>query len=346
MRSLVLSSLFLVATTAPACTVVIKYEVGSLKWNATPGAVEYRVQESADSGVTSRNYIVKGYEFRPTRRLTSDTRMTYIVTAMLESGVRAADLESDGCSSRINVTIPADPAFRKLTRKAILPIVVSTAGANGSRFKTSLALRAIGDARGRIIFHPANAIANANDPSLPYDMHNGDRLFFEDIVATLGQSGLGSIELLPDEDAESVVPLAEVRLFNDTPDGTFGSFAPVAYPFDFLRPQPLTIVAPDPRFRVNVGFRALTDVRISVLIFGADGRLQSFFDRSYFAGWMQMTSVAAFIGRDLAAGESFQVFFDGSAIPFYTLTENRTNDPTVIIATPGSTSTNVGAYID
>ena len=162
----------------------------------------------------------------------------------------------------------------------------------------------------------------------------------------MGQSGIGSLDVVPDEAGDPIVPLAEARLFNDTASGTFGTQAMPAFPADYLHGVGLKLAAPDSRFRMNIGFRALTDASVTVLITGVDGRLRDFRELRFPAGWMQMTGAAELAGSELKQGESMTLSFGGAVVPFYTLTENRTNDPMLFVAEPTSKSLNVGKYVD
>jgi hypothetical protein len=98
--------------------------------------------------------------------------------------------------------------------------------------------------------------------------------------------------------------------------------------------------------RINIGFRTLTETRMRILVYSAVGQLLSFHDVTYPAGWMQMTSANEFTGKTLQKGQVVQVQFTGSVIPFHTVTENSTNDPTLIVGAVRSSTKNVGAYVD
>src|SRR5262245_61925366 len=87
-------------------------------------------------------------------------------------------------------------------KKGIIPLVGSTAGLNGASFKTSLRIEAISDAYGKIVFHPLGQVARDDDPSIPYSFPHvvspiTDYIQFDDIVAAMGQSGLGSLDIIP-----------------------------------------------------------------------------------------------------------------------------------------------------
>lgn len=315
--------------------------------------MRYQVQESFNELLTSRNLFTEKRSFRIDHRVTAPTQVYYLVTAEVSttvqsSPVAAAEESLPACTARITVDLAPDPALRKLTRRIVFPLVGSTPGAFGGRFKTSLKLTASHpNQKGTIIFHPAGKAASDGDPSIAYDLNTpGDTRVFDDVVAEMGQSGIGSLDIVPDENGDPFVPVAEGRLYNDTVNGTFGTQALPAFPMDYLRPAGMKLTPPDARFRMNVGFRTLTDASITILITGTDGRLRDFRELRFPAGWMQMTGVSELAGSELKAGESMSLVFGGAIVPFYTLTENRTNDPMLFVGDPVSRSLNVGKYVD
>ena len=321
----------------------------TLSWASIPGASAYEVQETFDN-ITSRSYYPQTTSLPIRRRSSSDVKVTYIVTAILPASILALGDASEACRESTMVTLKADPAFRALTRKAVIPIAGSGAGANGSRFKTSLKLTAtLAGERGRLIFHPAGSVARGDDPSIRYrfDEGAGQELRFDDVVAALGASGVGSLDLVPDEGAPDMLPDVEARLYNDTTGGTFGTPAPALLPFDFLQPPVLSVTVPagEAQFRINVGVRTLSETHAIALVYGVSGHLRDFHRLAWPADFTTLTTVEQFIGVPVATGESVSVFFEGSAIPFYTRTENRTNDPELMIP-PRVRPVSVGSFVE
>ena len=351
--ALVLS--LLAAPTAHAfCELSLRFEEGTLKWNSILGVSEYWVLEAYGSPTVYRHYSVRGTSMPVSRRASANATVNYVVTAVVPVGIRTLDQEvapsigTDACAASITIAIDADPSFRALTRRAVLPVVGSTPGAFGGKFKTSLILRPFSaNQRGRLVFHPAGQVASDSDPSIAYSFTSNAPLVFDDVVAAIGQSGIGSLDVIPDEDASSIVPKIEARLYNETPLGTFGTVVAPAYPIDYLRPPSMEVTIPErDSARVNIGFRTLTDVTMRIFVENAAGTLLSFHDVSYPAGWMQMTPPAQFVGKPVQKGYVITVGFSGAIIPFYTITENSTNDPTLVVPAPRTPSRNVGAYVD
>ncbi|HYR28262.1 MAG TPA: hypothetical protein VEU30_07325 [Thermoanaerobaculia bacterium] len=342
-------SLLAAQPAAAYCSLNLRYENGSLKWDRIDGATDYWIVETYGTPAVVRHFSTRGDSLQTAHRSSETTMVRYTVTAPIATGVRSLEGETnDACAGTIDVEVLADAAFRKLTRRAVLPVVGSTPGSFGGKFKTSLILRPIAqDQRGRIVFHPAGQAGSDFDPSIRYEFKTADPLVWDDIVAAIGQSGIGSIDIIPDETAPSIVPAIEARLYNETSFGTFGTLAAPVYPYDYLYPNSLDVTIPESdTSRINIGFRALTEVKLRIFVYNAAGQLLSFNDVSYPAGWMQMTSADAFVGKTLGKGQRVQVSFTGAAIPFHTVTENSTNDPTLVVVSPRVSSRNVGAYVD
>lgn len=299
----------------------------SLEWDRYIGALSYRVTESPDDFVTTKSYETPVPTFKIPHRVSEATKFSYRVEVRFE-----ADQVIDGaCRGAVELTMQPDPQFRRMTRKVIVPIVGSTIGATGAKFRTSLRITSnAGEQRGRIVFHPAGQ-ASDTDPSMRYVFDHFKQTFaWDDIVETLGATGIGSLDVIPDDDSEPAAPTVLARHYTDAATGTFGSFEPAVQPFDFLSPASFTLGAPDPRFRLNLGFRTLSSATISVLTFDNTGHVKTLSTFPLPADYFTLAPASQFVG-DLGAGETFTLSFTGSLIPFYTLTENGTNDPAVVI---------------
>lgn len=343
--ALVLTILALPAAAAEFCDLDLRHENGEVRWKAIPGAERYTVLETY-GGLRPPFYYSTNRNFVPVDHRASEAmEVRYIVTAVVEPGVRIMSSWSDACTGQIDVEIPANAEFRKFTRRAIFPVVGSTPGAFGGQFKTSIELRGSGE-RGRIVFHPAGRAAADDDPSMPYAFVDTRVIAIDDVVAAMGQSGIGSLEIIPDTGSIDRIPEVRVRLYNETSLGTFGTFASPALPYDYLNPQSMQVRLPDARFRVNIGIRALEATTVEAIIRRADGRLDGLRTLRFPAGWMEMRSASDFIGATLNPGDQVTLSFNGAAVPFYTITENQTNDPTLVVPGAEGTSRDVGSYVD
>jgi hypothetical protein len=116
-------------------------------------------------------------------------------------------------------------------------------------------------------------------------------------------------------------------------------------PYAYLDGPVLEVPIPDARFRVNIGIRTFTATTIKVGTYSAAGKLLGFRDVSFPAGWTMMTSATDLSREVLTPGASVTLLVDGSAVAFYTVTENQTNDPTVILAPAAPQSRNVALFV-
>ncbi|MHB0969746.1 MAG: cadherin domain-containing protein [Thermoanaerobaculia bacterium] len=220
----------------------------------------------------------------------------------------------------------------------IVPVVGSTAGANGAQFRTSMQLHNPGDvaAAGSIVYHPAGIEGNSSDPRLRYALAPYQTVSFDDIVASLGQSGLGSLDIVAD--AGTLLPTVTARAFNLLPNlGTLGSSVPVLHPDDALgRGDVVGLISPAnmQRYRLNIGIRTLEGpVTLKITTFGADGnRRGEPLDRTYPAEYFEQTGANIFLGSPLLPNESltFEIL-SGRAFIYGSTTDNRTNDPNIQI---------------
>ena len=335
------------AAAAEFCDLDLRYENGEVRWRPIPGAVRYTVLESYGGLKAPFYYSTTRTFVTVDHRASNNMTVRYVVTAEVEDGVRLTAVSwADACTGMIDVPVPADPSFKKFTRRAIVPVVGSTPGAFGGQFRTAIELRGAANEHGRIVFHPAGQVASDADPSIPYSFVDRRVIAHDDIVAVMGRSGLGSLEIIPDADSIDRIPEVSVRLYNDTSMGTFGTYTAPVFPYDYLRPASMQVRMPDARFRVNVGIRTLAATTVQSIIRRADGRLDGLRTTSFPAGWMEMKSMTDFLGVALQPGDQVTLSYSGAAIPFYTITENQTNDPTLVIAPADGVTRNVGNYVD
>ncbi len=338
------SLLFVCAAAEASCNLNPRFLGDEIRWDSPPGSVQFSVQELIE-GLPPLYLQTRLNSYPVDRRASAQTTVRYIITAEISSGTQAVE-SLDACIATLDVTLEPDAEFRALMRRAVIPIAGSTAGAFGGKFRTALELRGVGTMRGRVVFHPAERAASEGDPSLPYSFTTNTVLAWDDVVAAMGQSGLGSLDVIPDEGTPDVVPQVIARLYNDTTLGTFGTQVAAVLPYSYLDGRSLEVPIPDARFRVNIGIRTLTATKVKVVTYAANGRLEGFRDVTFPAGWTMMTSAADLTRETLTPGASVTLLVSGSAIAFYTVTENQTNDPTVVVAPAPPHSRNVELFVD
>lgn len=222
----------------------------------------------------------------------------------------------------------------------VIPVAGAVQG-NGAFFRTSLQLTNGNHAAidGKIVWHTAGAAGASSDPSITYHLEPNASLSYPDITASLGQSGIGSLDLY----ASTYTPDVTARIFSDggsagtvgptqdlvTPSEMFNNYVPYA--------AAIPIAADLTNFRVNVGVRTLdTPTTIGVMLYDAAGKILNVGNagvlKTYPANYFEQIPLSQFLGNFTsvappAGGRMFVYVWSGGSIVFYTSTiDNRTND--------------------
>ena len=312
-----------------------------LSWALAPGADQYYFEYSNDAFVTTTRVPLgsAGTSFDFQRTISDTIDYSFRVTALNDK-----DPSAQTCTGTTTaVFVPTIPFqdFRTAMKRSIVPVVATIAGANGSQFKTSLRLTAqtalVGS--GKLIFHPAGQIGSDSDPSIPYSFsHDGESIVFDDIVGAFGASGVGSIDIVPTlndpTNRQTYIPIAEAHLYNQTAQGTFGSFEHHVQPIDFLASNEIRAHASETgQYRVNIGFRTISTSTMNFDVYDVNSNLRLHRSFTYGPNYTLLTSPEALLNTSLAPGESLAVYPERGtyAIPFFTYTDNGTNDPTIFM---------------
>jgi hypothetical protein len=325
------------------CTVTLKFDNERFNyryrvfWDPVPKADTYVLEETRDNfRTTLRTEIVNAATAAELSRT-----ITYQSTVDVNTKFRLTASSSTGqivpCSATRDLRFAADSAYQRLVRRSTIPMVGSVVGAYGSLFKTSLRLRATRDnQRGKLILRRQSIPASEADPTIPYAFAGkGDVLNFDDVVAAFGVSGLGSIDIVPEatETSGLAVPFAEVRLFNVTPQGTFGTIESQTQPasWDDSAAHSLTFIVPGPDLRLNFGVRTFSDAFISVTARRNGTTVASNLLKPSTEIFLFGTARDMLGGADLLPGDEIVLSGIGTWVPMYTITDNRTNDPALYV---------------
>jgi len=232
-----------------------------------------------------------------------------------------------------NAALMANASSEPTFVAAMLPVVGSTPG-SGTFFRTDLqAINSSSQAiKGKLVFHPAGVAPSPSDPSLDYNYASFAVTSIPDVVAFMGQSGLGSLDIVPSSGAP---PRLIARIYSD--NGTAGT---AGFTMESLAPDQAMrrnasylLIAPNDltAFRMNVGVRSLDD-GVSITIIHGAGTL----DRSYEANRFEQGTLAAFLGEQPVANGIYRIFVQsGSAFIYTSTTDNRTSDTSVRFLTLG-----------
>jgi hypothetical protein len=222
--------------------------------------------------------------------------------------------------------LSAPIAFAQVSPKpadAIVPVVGSTSGQSNASFKTELQLANRSDvaSSGWLIYRPAGLVKR-------YELAAFGTISFADVVAEMGGSGLGSLDVLVDAGA---LPTIVARAYDDQPTGTTGVSVPaIAIESVLINTERAILIAPRDlfRYRFNVGVRAIeSGATLEIIVRAANGTTRNArileFDEHAF---LQQPG-NDFAGIALQSNDSIEVrIAAGSAIVYATTVDNVTND--------------------
>ncbi|HET7451700.1 MAG TPA: hypothetical protein VFL12_03090 [Thermoanaerobaculia bacterium] len=225
-----------------------------------------------------------------------------------------------------------------------VPGAGSAHGASGGDFKTAVQLYNPGNSeiRGRLVFHPMGVSGSSTDPSIAYDLAPGTGAHFDDLVASAGASGLGSLDVLTQG---SPPPLVVTRVFNDAgAAGTSGFSEPLVRPGDPTIPRGDGVALYDQvyflgptdtaAFRANFGIRSFRDgVKLAAAVVRPGGvGFLSIANHQYGPDFFVQLSPKDFTGIDLPAGAVILVqIVEGSGVVYMVTVDNVTNDTAIQI---------------
>ncbi len=250
----------------------------------------------------------------------------------MSSGTTAPNATLAVLASGTGSTPSANPA-------AIIPVAISGPGQFGARFRVAVQLYNPTGATivGRFVFHPQGVSGSGADPSLAFAIDAGDTQNFGDLLATMGQTGIGSIDIAVS--SGTAPPVASVRVFNDAgAAGTTGFTEDSARPGEALGAgargvlvSPFNMAA----YRFNVGVRTLSSgAAIIITVRDSGGTILRTLSKTYAANFFEQLDVASFLGGfPLAANRSVTIdVVSGNLFVYGATADNTTNDPAVLFA--------------
>ncbi|MCM2314525.1 MAG: cohesin domain-containing protein [Thermoanaerobaculia bacterium] len=307
----------------------------ALGWGTTAATDQYVLEESIDSAFTAPTRFTSqtpGATFRKT--LESEATFYYRVRG--RNTLEGCNVEGD-FSPVVVVRVVPRPLIP--AGSALLPVVGSAPGAFGSYFRTSVQLHNPGTSvrKGRIVFHTMATPATGSDPAYAFEIGPYSTVSFGDLLPQMGiNSGLGSVDLLPDEGSE--LPLVVSRVFNDGGEkGTAGmTLMPMRLADALVAPSGGTMVTPtDPtKMRMNIGIRTLgTGATIKMVMRDKTGATVASRTVSYPPGYFVQQSADNLVEKPLPPDGSIAFAVDkGAAVIYGSTTDNTTQDTSVQFA--------------
>lgn len=220
----------------------------------------------------------------------------------------------------------------------VIPVVGAVQG-NGAFFRTSLQLtNGNHDAiDGKIVWHSAGSAGTSSDPSITFHLDPSASVSYSDITASLGQSGIGTLDLY----ASTYTPDVTARVFNDVgAAGTYGLTQDLVKPSDMFNGDipfaTIPIAADLTNFRVNIGVRTLDTTTIGLNLYDATGKFlnqsTAGATKTYPANYFEQIPLSQFLSNFTnvappAGGTMVVYVVNGGPIVYYTSTvDNRTKD--------------------
>ncbi len=221
----------------------------------------------------------------------------------------------------------------------ILPAAGAVQGAS-SFFRTAVQIQNAGATTmtGSFVFHKQSQSASAGDPSLPFILVPDQIQSYPDLIASMGTSGLGSVDIVTNGGA---MPIVTARVFSDGgAAGTSGFSEEGLSPSDainFFRHGALFTPDDPVNFRMNIGVRTLDNgATLNITLVDAAGNVQATRSVTYPANYFEQDSFATFTGTPtIPTGGQIIVSvaaFPGTAFIYSSVIDNRTNDSTYRLA--------------
>jgi hypothetical protein len=222
----------------------------------------------------------------------------------------------------------------------ILPAAGAAPGATAF-FRTSLQMLnpTSNTISGNLVFHKQLQSASPGDPSLPFSLSPGQSVSYTDVVATIGSSGVGSLDIFT---AGGNAPIATARVYSDGGSaGTSGFSEEALAPNDALDffSHGMLLIPPDlTNFRMNIGVRTLdTGATLTVSTYDSSGNLKGTRTLpAYGPNVFDQLPVATFTGLSSVPPGGYMLItfnvFGGRAFIYSSVIDNRTSDSTYRLA--------------
>jgi len=221
----------------------------------------------------------------------------------------------------------------------VLAAVGSAQGNFGASFKTEVQIMNVDSTSltGKLVFHPAGRSGVDSDPSLNYSLSGVGKVQYGDVVAEMGLTGLGSMDVVS---TSGITPIVTTRVYNDQgAAGTNGFIEPMLDPGEALVAfeQASFQLPSDPAtFRTNIGVRTLSaGAMINVYVVDNNTSIASIaVNKTYQPNYFEQVPAAAFTNiATLPANGSINIeVLAGSVIIYASTTDNRTNDSAIAFA--------------
>jgi hypothetical protein len=258
------------------------------------------------------------------------TKIDPDVSAMVTTGGDPTTFTLTTATLQQGYSLNARASADGTVREGVIPVAGSATGAFGSNFRTAVSLT---NGRnepiaGKLVFHPAGRAGSPSDPSMPYSLAPGQCLTLGDVVASIGATGLGSLDLVT---TSSYRPIVTARVFDDRgASGTSGFTEELFAPADALQSSEtdsFAVPVDTTNFRMNLGVRTLdlpTTIRFTLVL--PNGNTGNPVERTYLPNSFEQIGAMVVLGPLVDGGAIRARVITGSAFVYASTTDNRTND--------------------
>lgn len=307
-----------------------------ISWTGDADATDYVVEEATNPDFNPKTSIIVT---APTTEAffthTPDQSTTYYYRVAGRNKAGSCNVSGPFNSQPVQVLVEVSQILKRY-----IASVGSGAGDKGSFFRTGMQIYNPTELpiSGVIRFHPQGIAGTDADPSMEYSLLPGQGLAYDDIVVSLGQVGLGSLDFVSEEG----FPVVVTRVFNDAgEEGTTGIFEDLLTPEDALiMGDTAVLVAPANvlKARMNVGIRTLSEgATIEFTLKTKDGATLHSFTQTYGPNFFDQKTDKVFLNYPMGVLDSDVVIVKvtaGSAFVYASITDNLTNDPAMQLGRP------------
>ena len=237
----------------------------------------------------------------------------------------------------IGYSLQARATAAILNRVATIPAAGAAQGV-GAFFRTAVQIAnpTAHPIAGYFYYWPASGAGAV--VALPYTLQASETKSYPDIVTSLSQTGLGSIDVMA---TDGQGPVVTTRVFSDNgAAGTLGFTEDVFTDAQAMHEGGsgyLTLPADLANFRMNIGVRTLDKaVTISIGYYGPTGSLLGVLPaKTYPANYFEQVPLSSFLGSTLtplANGQINVYVSSGDVIVYGSTTDNRTTDSAIKFA--------------
>lgn len=195
----------------------------TITWNSVPGASSYLAEDLRQSlGDPAAPDFALGAPYSESHNgespnLTSyllDHTVLYKTTFRLRvTALNRGNSSFQPCSDEVTYVVDADAQLASIASRRIVPLAGKANAMNGGSYSTALIVAGTGLGcthdnpcspapvdklyQGQIVFRPLGQSASDSDPSMAYAINGDETLLLDDVMHSLGTTGLGTIEVIP-----------------------------------------------------------------------------------------------------------------------------------------------------